>query len=278
MKLTDKQYIFAGEIAHYLSLALNITLTATAMLGLPSKSTYDSWWTSHGFCVIEENATIPTELLCGFLLTSSAALIAVFLSKSNGNGRKSLLDDDSNPLLTERLRSSVFALAAHGLGHAFGWFVGMSAPPIELSLEPAAVANILMLTMFWVGVLRNVVGLPTNHAAAMTFVVLVAQYMLSVPSELAFTYSQSIILLMGSLEQLRRKDDYLKTKGGHGARLFFVYSLQLLPLFFLFPLEMFLCKSHLSGLGGHAIYDLYLSIAPFMIYYAVTAKENNKLD
>ena len=171
-------------------------------------------------------------------------------------------------------------------------------------------ANILVLTMFWVGVLRNVVGLPTNHAAAMTFVVLVAQYMLSVPSELAFTYSQSskiylsvhlisslhilhlhiqtyiflfsihreVILLMGSLGQLRRKDDYLKTKGGHGAHLFFVYSLQLLPLFFLFPLEMFLCKSHLSGLGGHAIYDLYLSLAPFMIYYAVTAKENNKLD
>jgi len=266
MDFTDQQFIFAGEIAHYVALVLNITMTSAAMIGWPSKSAYDSWWTPHGFCVVEDNATIPTEFLCFFSLTSSA-VIAFVLSK-----RKKRLKDE-NPLLMERIQSSVFANAAHGFGHAFLWFMGFAAPPLEISLQPAAVANIIMLVSFWVGTLRNVVGLPIKHAATMSIFVLTVQYHLRVPPELAFTYSQSIILLGGSLDQLRRKDDYSKNNGF----LFFTTSLYTLPLLVLYYLEMFWCSSSfLSKFGGHAIYDLYLSLVPFALYYAVIENKKKK--
>ena len=259
MNFTNQQFISAGVIVHYLSLILNICLTSAAMLGWPSKSAYDSWWTTSGFCVVQD-ATIPTELLCFTSLTTSA-IVAFTFTKNNKQLKK------DNPLLLERIQSSIFANAAHGFGHAFLWFIGEAAPPLELSLQPAALANICMLVLFWVGTLSNVVGLPVNHAASMAIVVLAIQYALRVPPELAFTYSQSVILLGGSFDQLRRRDDYSKKDGF----LFFAVSLYYIPLFIFYYLEMFLCsKSFLSKLGGHAVYDLYLSFVPFGLYYAVT--------
>lgn len=155
--------------------------------------------------------------------------------------------------------------------HFFLWFMGSAAPPLELSLQPAAVANILMLLAFWMGSLRAVINLPTHHATVMSIVVLTAQYLLRVPPELAFTYSQSVILLAGSLDQLSRKGDFYSKSNGF---LFFVSSLYHLPLFPLYYLEMFMCsKSILSKLGGHAVYDLYLSLAPFALYYVVIERK-----
>mmetsp|Transcript_1541 Transcript_1541/g.2819 ORF Transcript_1541/g.2819 Transcript_1541/m.2819 type:complete len:276 (+) Transcript_1541:291-1118(+) len=259
MNSTNQKFIFAGVIVHYISLVINICMTSAAMLGWPSKSAYDSWWTTSGFCVVQD-ASIPTELLCYLSLTASA-IIAYALTKNN----KQLKQD--NPLLLERIQTSVFANAAHGFGHAFLWFMGEAAPPLEISLRPAAIANILMLVAFWVGSLKNVVGLPTDLAAGMSIVVLAAQYALHVPPELAFTYSQSVILLGGTFEQLRRRDEYSKKDGF----LFFAVSLYYLPLFVLYFSEMFLCsKGVLAELGGHAVYDLYLALVPFGFYYAVT--------
>jgi len=263
---TDQQFIFAGEMAHYVALALNITLTSAAMLGWPSKSAYDSSWTPHGFCVIKDDDIIPTELLCNFSLVSSA-IVAFFLSRNNKR-----LDD--NPLLLERIQSSVFANAAHGFGHAFLWFMG-AVPPLEISLQPAAVANLIMMILFWVGTLQSVVGLSINQAAKMSIAVLAVQYQMDVPPELAFTYSQSIVLLGGSLGQLRKKADYSKGNGF----LFFAYSLYFLPLFAIYYMEMFWCsRSFLSKLGGHTFYDCYLSVVPFVLYYAVVEKEKSKWD
>lgn len=219
-----------------------------------------------------QDAEIPTELLCFSSLTASA-ILALFLSKNNTQLK------ESNPLLLERIQSSVFANAAHGFGHIFLWFIGAAAPPLELSLQPVAIANIIMLLLFWVGSLYNVVGLPIYHSAQMSIIVLATQNALSVPPELAFTYSQSIILLAGSLDQLRRKNTYAKNDGF----LFFAVSLYHLPLFLFYYFEMFLCsKSFLAKLGGHGVYDSYLALAPFGLYYAVvvntTGNKNKKID
>lgn len=233
------------------------------MLGWPNLSAYDPWWTSSGFCVVDD-AKVPTELLCYFSLTSSA-IGAFFLSKHN---YKQL--NEINPLLGERIQSSVFANAAHGFGHIFLWLLDEPAPPLQLSFNLADIANVLMLMAFWVGTLRSVVGLPTiNHATTAAIAVLVSQYLLRVPPELNFTYSQSVILLGGCLDQLRRRGDYLKD-GYAGSFLFLATSLHNLPLLVMYSLEMFSCsKSFLSGLGGHAVYDLYVSLFPFGLYFAV---------
>ena len=166
-------------------------------------------------------------------------------------------------------RASIFGNFAHGFGHMF---IG-TPPALELSLEPAALANILMLMMFWVGTLRAWLDLPTNNAAAASVAVLGIQWMRGVPPELSFTYSQSILLLATSLNQLRRKNNYLS---GGDSFLFFVFALYQLPLFQLYYLKMFSCSdSFLSKLGGHAVEDAYLAIAPVGIYYAVNAMKNN---
>ena len=35
-------------------------------------------------------------------------------------------------------------------------------------------------------------------------------------------------------------------------------------------MEMFICQnSILANLGGHFVYDLYLSIVPFVLYYVI---------
>lgn len=268
MNFTNQQFILAGVAVHYLSLVLNICMTSAAMLSWPSKSAYDSWWTTSGFCVVED-ASVPTELWCYLSLTTSA--IIAFSFTRNNNQLK-----EANPLLLERIQKSVGANAAHGFGHAFLWFVGDATPQLELSLRPSAIANILMLIAFWVGALRSVAGVSTNLAASMSIIVLIAQYALRVPPELAFTYSQSVILFGGSFEQLRRRDEYSKRDGF----LFFAVSLYYLPLFALYFLEMFLCsRSLLSELGGHAVYDLHLAVLPFVMYYAVTAfGKSNKTD
>ena len=197
MNITDKEFIYAGQIAHYVALLLNVVLTSVAMIGLPNRSAYDSWWTSDGFCVIEGNE-VPTEILCFFSLTASAVSMYFF------SGHHDTHLKESSPLLLQRMKASTFGNFAHGFGHMFLWFMGKS-PPLELSLQPAALANILMLMMFWVGTLRKT----TNNAAAAAVAVLGIQWMLGVPPELAFTYSQSIILLATSLDQLRKKNDYL---------------------------------------------------------------------
>jgi len=267
MNITDKEFIYAGEIAHYVALLLNVILTSVAMLGLPNRSAYDSWWRSDGFCVVEGNE-VPTEIICFFSLTASAVSL-YFFSGHHGTQLK-----ESSPLLLQRLQAYTFGNFAHGFGHIFLWFMGAS-PPLEISLQPAALANILMLMMFWVGTLRSVVLLPTNNAAVAAVAILGIQWMLGVPPELAFTYSQSVILLANSLDQLRKKNDYLN--GGDGF-FFFGVALYHLPLFPMYYLEMFSCSdSVLSKLGGHAVYDVYVGIAPFGLYYAVNAMKNNSM-
>jgi len=267
INITDKEFIYAGEIAHYAALLLNVVLTSVAMLGLPNRSAYDSWWTSNGFCVVEGNE-VPTEVLCFLSLAASAVSMYFF------SGHHATYLKESSPLLLQRMRASIFGNFAHGFGHVFLWFMGAS-PRLELSLEPAALANILMLMMFWVGTLRALVDLPTNNAAAAAVAVLGIQWMLGVPPELAFTYSQSIILLATSLNQLRKKNEYLS---GDDSFLYFVFALYQLPLFSLYYLEMFSCSdSVLSKLGGHTVYDAYLAIAPFGIYYAVNAMKNDSM-
>ena len=107
----------------------------------------------------------------------------------------------------------------------------------------------------------------------MSAAVLIIQYMLDVPPNLAFTYSQAVILSAGSFDQLIRRDEYAKS-----GCLYFAYALYHLPLQILYAMEMFICQnSILANLGGHFVYDLYLSIIPFVLYYVIGGERKLKL-
>ena len=50
-----------------------------------------------------------------------------------------------------------------------------------------------------------------------------------------------------------------------------------LPPQILYAMEMFICQnSILANLGGHFVYDLYLSIIPFVLYYVIGGEEKIK--
>jgi len=264
MGFSDRHFILAGEAANYVALALNAGMTSAAMLGLPDPSAYDPGWTSKGFCIIQDDA-IPTEVLSSLPLVASAIALHSFAKSKKEELSRA-------PLLGERMTSGAFANAAHGLGHLLLWAMGDAMPPLELSLEPAAIAYLLNMIVFWVGTLRLVVGVPATLASCMAFAVLAAQYLLGVRPELAFTYSQSVILLAQSLNLLRRKAAYSGEEF-----LYFAASAGFLPLFAFFHFETKCGQSFLAELGGHAVYDLYLSLQPFMLYYAVTGMKQKRL-
>jgi len=264
MSFSDRHFFLAGQAANYLALILNAVMTSAAMLGLPSSSDYDPGWTSKGFCIIQDD-TIPTELLSSIPLVVSAVAVHFFAQSKKEEWKH-------NPLLGERIKSGTYANAAHGFGHLFLWSMGDATPPLELSLEPAAIAYILTMIMFWVGNLRRILSVPADLASKMAFAVLTVQYCLDVPPELTFTYSQSVILLAQSLNLLKQKTAYSEE-----GFLYFATSVIFLPLFVFFYFETKCTQSFLSGLGGHAVYDLYLSLQPFMLYYAVTEMKQKRV-
>lgn len=155
----------------------------------------------------------------------------------------------------------------HGFGHLFLLALGGPPPAIELSFNAAAIGYLVVLLCFWIGVLNvYVTSLPMTGVISMAFAILTAQYILDVPGELSFTFTQSVILTVGAIDQL-----LLREKGFT----YFIVAASQLPLFVFFFFEMTQCSSVLALMGGHTLYDTYLAILPFCQYYIVTSYETS---
>jgi hypothetical protein len=166
------------------------------------------------------------------------------------------------------MNGSIFANAAHGGGHLFLFLLGGPPPALELEPTPAAIGNLIMLVCFWYGVLKNIVVSFSSRAALIaSVVVLTIQYLLDVPGKLSFTFSQSVILFAGALDQL-----LLKEKG-------FTYlasATTYFPILFLCAVEMTNCQNLLAPyFGGHGVYDFYLAVLPFLHYGVVRAYDDS---
>jgi hypothetical protein len=164
--------------------------------------------------------------------------------------------------LETRLLSSIVANASHGFGHLFLLALGGPPPAMELSWKLEAMAYWLVLLCFWTGVLKNLLpnALPTyKRAVILSVAVLFVQYILSVPPELAFTYSQSVILFGGSLDQLATSHKKNFT--------YLAISASMLPLFVFYAMEMTACQRW--AVPGHALYDYYLAAQPFLLHAVV---------
>eukprot|EP00568_Trieres_chinensis_P017967 CAMPEP_0183324566 /NCGR_PEP_ID=MMETSP0160_2-20130417/77368_1 /TAXON_ID=2839 ORGANISM="Odontella Sinensis, Strain Grunow 1884" /NCGR_SAMPLE_ID=MMETSP0160_2 /ASSEMBLY_ACC=CAM_ASM_000250 /LENGTH=209 /DNA_ID=CAMNT_0025492167 /DNA_START=65 /DNA_END=690 /DNA_ORIENTATION=+ len=182
-----------GDSVHYLSIALNVLITAAILLELPSKETFDDSWRSKGQCFSETG--LDTSLTCAALLTtSSIALLS--LHESRGKRWK-------NRLLAERSRAMAISNLTHGLGHGFIYLVGGAIPPTELVWRADAVAYLLVLVAFWPTVLMATMRQVTpRQAICVGLVVVAVQVAVDVPTHLQFSYTQAIILLLTSVDQL----------------------------------------------------------------------------
>lgn len=232
---------------------LNVSTTMAVMTNFPSSDFYDEWWKRIGFCVnFNENRHYDTEVACAFVLcTSSVVSFAIYRTM-----RESL-----NNFVQDRLTGGIFGNMAHGLGHIFVYCLKGPPPAVKVTWAVDGLAYCIVLVVFFAGSFRATVPwLQYQQAFAIAIVVIATQIALDVPQELAFTYSQSAIILASSIGMLfipqnRKGIDYS------------IASASLLPLFIFFSLESTTCKRGLAAYGGHFLYDLYLSLLPFITIY-----------
>lgn len=278
-------YQRAGNTVHLVFIALNIGLTSLAMTADPVH--LDPLWKSNGFCVVDHGddtgvSVLDTEVLCALLLVASAVGVHWMLQQYQQHESTTM-----NPLMEMRLKSGTLANAAHGVGNLFVYFSPGPPPAVELRLDdPLSMANILMLLGFWVGVIRaTVLSLKSDYriAFAAAAVILTAQGLLQVPPTLSFTFSQSVIFIAASVDQFlmarqRRRDDSPQTKQTkrEDDLIYLMIALGFLPLMALFPLEVFQCSWTLAILGGHVVYDAYLSALPFLLYCGTKMASNGQ--
>ena len=96
--------------------------------------------------------------------------------------------------------------------------------------------------------------------------ILCAQYSLNVPANLSFTYSQSVILVAGALDQLLLLP--FEEKLVDGGWTYCVHATSYVPLLVLYAIEMTTCSTTFLSVGGdHSWYDGYLALLPFVLYH-----------
>lgn len=299
MTTSTPHYRTVGDIVHYAFIGLTVWLTTAVMLAAASddQGSFDPLWITKGFCVTprhhnSNNANVrggflstlslDTEIVCCLLLVASALANHYFFcyewSSSSSTKPTKSTAGSLNPLLEMRLKSGVFANAAHGLGHLFVYLSPGPPPALSLDLWDAmAIGNIVMLLAFWV-VALSIQDYWT--ALYMATVILSAQCILDVPPYLSFTYSQSVIFLIASIDQLvlANSREKQQAKNSHNNDdnddtdfIYAVIAVTFLPLMALFPLEYAYCTDVLAPWGGHAVYDAYLSALPFILYFTTEA-------
>lgn len=245
---------FIGDTINYVAILFIAVATASAMLDTPK--IFDPLWKKVGFCVSDDpNRSIDTEILCALFLTTSGISL-YFFAQSRPKG--------GDELAQMRLQSGAFSNVAHGVGHLFVYYAGGPPPAVEFKWDPMAIANIVMLFFFFAATLRTLMQVAGKHVPILLAIAtIVCQAILKVPPELSFTYSQSVILLSGIVDQLLLDN---KRKGFS----YVLIALQYVPTLVLYGFESLQCQK-LASFGGHAIYDFYLSVVPFALYYAVAS-------
>ena len=254
--------IAIGNSAHILAIALNIVVSAAVILGLPSKETFDDTWRERGQCLVNHGPIDTTTICCIFLCSSAVGLFQL---------SKKLSKDKNNKQLASRLQKMGESNLSHGLGHEFVHFYG-SIPRVELSLRPDALGYLLVLLTFWPTTLRAVASrLSTLKIVLATMLVVGLQAAIDIEPHLQFSFTQAIILLFQSVDQLT----LAKEKKSELPFSYLIFAVYHLPLFAFMWLEVTHCSGHLAAFGGHAIYDFYLSIGPFVMANLVKKYEVN---
>lgn len=254
--LQNQDFETIGNLLNFTALFVNLLLTSGAMLGIP-QGLYDENWQKVGFCVdFRDDRRIDTEILCFAALVSGTIALVIFRQNP-------ATSDIKDPLLHHRLNSSVLANLSHGFGHLLVKYAGGMVPALEFTFDIAAMAWVLNLVVFFTTVFRAVMfRVSLLQATVMAVCAIVLQKILEVPPELSFTYSQSFIFAAGFVDQICLPSALKRSVT------YFYNSVYFFPIYILHVIEFTSC-SGLVKYGGHALYDSYLAISPFLFYYTV---------
>eukprot|EP00563_Minutocellus_polymorphus_P017960 CAMPEP_0197715692 /NCGR_PEP_ID=MMETSP1434-20131217/800_1 /TAXON_ID=265543 /ORGANISM="Minutocellus polymorphus, Strain CCMP3303" /LENGTH=283 /DNA_ID=CAMNT_0043299885 /DNA_START=42 /DNA_END=893 /DNA_ORIENTATION=+ len=260
MKASTTSYtldaIDIGNGAHILAIALNVLVTSAVILQLPSKEIFDETWREQGQCLVS-HGPIDTTTICGIMLCSSALGLFLLSKKLSKNGA----NNKNNEQLASRLQKMGESNLSHGLGHEFIHFYG-SIPRVEISLRPDALGYLLVLLVFWPTTLRALVSRFSTRSIVLATILIVGfQAAIDIEPHLQFSFTQAIILMLQSLDQLTLP----KQKKSELPLSYLIFAVYHLPLFAFMWLEVTRCSEWVAAFGGHAIYDFYLSIGPFVM-------------
>lgn len=245
-----------GDATNILSIVVNLALTIGVMTG-SSLVGYDKQWLQRGFCVRQDHP-VATESLCFLFLVGAAIAAQLYLQ-----GKK------MNPQLDSKIKGAIFSNLAHGGGHLFLYLIGGQVPKVDFTLSPEGIGYVFVLLFFWTGTLKAVmISVSTAQSLALAVAAIGLQYLLDVPAELSFTYTQSLLLMAGSLDQLNLPRD-------EKSFTYLLVAASYLPLFAFFITESTQCSEFFADWGGHALYDLYLAMLPFGLYFTVSQHEKS---
>ena len=256
---TSNTSAFLGDTFACVGLLLNVGLTGIILLS--PEATTDDWWRRVGFCVdYREERIVDTEVLCAIVLCASAIVASLWYYPQYSVTKTT---KPKSQLLHDRIVGGIFSNLSHGLGHLFVYALDGPPPPVDISWSVSGLGYCVVLLFFFMGAFcATVPSIPYPIAAILAVVVIFVQYLINVPPELAFTYSQSAILLASSIGLLLSSKEI---KGDEASHYPWVCA-SLLPLFGFFALESTQCQSIMvEYFGGHVLYDLYLAALPLFV-------------
>ena len=246
--------------------ALNTVLFCTCSIFFKDNtSIFDATWAKDGFCV--SNASIPywtSHDLCLYADFSLAAVCGVlyFMLHTNEGMKQS----------NEYVFFNIFGIAAHGLAHG-AFAVGLRDEESSAFLEKdipyysamgdkspmEVLQDQVPVMLFWLGLLKATMP-QTSVIGILPLSLLSILGSIFIKQSLQFTYVQTVLLIVFSINQLcRPKED----KGFA----YYMYGLLVsLPLGIVGWMESTMCSSSIIHVGGHLVYDAYIPLSQIAFY------------
>lgn len=263
---TTINYSTLGDLTHVAVLfsSLSFAWLAVTRYYDPQDTLFDPEWKAEGFCVTNKNVPYLNSHDMCFYLDSILGLVlgGVYLALRSQKGMQ-----QANALLL----TNIPGVIAHGLGHAGigkSYRDGAQEEHDMRALTPLESAEhvyqLSLLLLFWMGMTKACFTNRHNIGVAMIALGITVVHSLAVPNAYGFTFVQTVLLLMFSVDQL------LQDAHKKGLE-YFTYPLMVgFPLTLVAWMESTQCSNFVREyLYGHLVYDAYIPIASLLWYISM---------
>lgn len=196
------------------------------------------WWSSHAWCFYLD------AFFCYLL----------YLCKVDGTRNKLPVT------MMEPVRLNILAHFGHGVGH---FIIGYVFTTVDKYTNHyiLSIPNILWLIIFWYGFIQAIYS-QLSWKQHVPISATISFFQIFIPIQFGFTYVQTILLLLASVNDLsikkEDKDCFYTLKA----------CIVNVPIGIVGWLEAYMCDSVLIHIGGHVWYDCTIPIS-IIVYYMV---------
>lgn len=203
-----------------------------------------------GFCVTNKDSIwLSSHAMCFYLDTFFCFLL--YRCKLDG------IRNNIPKIILEPVSLNILAHFGHGVGHFIVGYVSTTHNSHISTTHP----NIILLTVFWYGFIRAIYS-KLSWREHLPISALISFFQIFIPIQFGFTYVQTILLLLASINDLGLKKEDKNV----------YYTLKAcivnVPIGLVGWLEAYMCNSILIYIGGHVWYDCTIPIS-IMVYYFI---------